>query len=419
MENKFADRKTLLVIGGGISGITAALEAAEVGFSVVLVEKEAFLGGRAIRMHQYFPKMCPPTCGMEVNFKRFRNNPRIKYYTLSEVERIEGEPGNYKVTILTNPRYVTDRLSQGHPCLDLISSEIDDPFNLGLSKTKALYMPHDMAFPFRHVLVPEALTDEEKNKLKEMCKDGEIDFDMKPERTEIEVGAIIVATGWEPYDASKLDNLGYGTCKNVITNLIMERLASRKGPTGGKILRPSDSKEALNVAFVQCAGSRDEKHLPYCSAVCCMASMKQARYVREKNPDAKVTIFYIDVRVIGRHEKYYYDLLEDENVRFIKGKVGKITAEAPGEDPVLEVEDTLGGKKLTEKFDLAVLATGMVPSIKENKLPGDIEYDAYGFLDPSNAAKAIFPVGVARRPEDVARATKDATSAVLKAFQYL
>ncbi|MBU1628021.1 CoB--CoM heterodisulfide reductase iron-sulfur subunit A family protein [bacterium] len=419
MENKFADRKTLLVIGGGISGITAALEAAEVGFNVVIVEKEAFLGGRVVRMYQYFPKNCPPTCGMEVNFKRIRNNPRVKFFTLSEVEKIEGEPGNYKVTILTKPRYVTDKLSQGNPCINMVTSEIDDPFNLGLSKTKALNLPHDMAFPFRHVLVPNALTEDEKNKLKEACKNGEIDFDMKPERTEINVGAIVVATGWQPYDAKNLDSLGYGKYKNVITNIIMERLASRRGPTEGKILRPADSKPAQNIAFVQCAGSRDENHLPYCSAVCCMASMKQARYVKEKNPDAKITIFYIDIRVIGRHEKYYYDLLEDQNVRFIKGKVGKITADGASGDLILDVEDTLGGKKLNEKFDFVVLATGMVPSIKDTKLPGSFKYDAYGFLDPANVSKGIFPVGVARRPEDVSRATKDATSAVLKAIPFL
>jgi len=419
MNSSFSDRKTLLVIGGGIGGVTAALEAAEVGFKVVLVEKQPFLGGRAIRMYQYFPKQCPPTCGMEINFKRIKSNPRITCYTMAEVEKIEGEPGNYMASIVLNPRYVTDKFSQGNQCLDIIKSEIDDSFNLGLSKVKALYLPHDMAFPFRHVLEPDALTEEEKSKLMESCKDGEIDFDMKPEQFEVDVGAIIVATGWEPYDANKLDNLAYGSCKNIITNVVMERLASRTGPTEGKILRPSDSKEPANVAFVQCAGSRDENHLPYCSAVCCMASMKQARYIREKLPDANITIFYIDIRVIGRHEKYYYDLLEDDKVKFIKGKVGKITYDGSNHNPVLEVEDTLGGKKLSEQFDLAILATGMVPTTKDVKIPYDVKYDDYGFLDPSNVSKGIFPVGVARRPEDVSRATKDATSAVLKAIQYL
>jgi quinone-modifying oxidoreductase, subunit QmoA len=419
METNFTNRKSLLVIGGGISGISAALEAAEVGFNVILVEREAYLGGRVLRMYQYFPKNCPPSCGMEINFKRIRNNPRIKYYTLSTVEKITGEPGNYKATIVVNPRYVTDMFSQGQPAADLVSSQIDNPFNLGLSKMKALFMPHDMAFPQRHVLVPSALTEDEKNKLKAACPNGEIDFDMKPEKIEVEVGAIIVATGWDPYDAKKLENLSFGSCKNVITNVIMERLAAKTGPTEGKIQRPSDGKEPQNIAFVQCAGSRDENHLPYCSAVCCMASLKQARYVREKLKDAKITIFYIDIRVIGRHEKYYYDLLDDANVRFIKGKVGKITYDAGNHDPVLEVEDTLGGKKLSEKFDLAVLATGMVPTMTKSKIPIDIKYDSYGFIDLANVSKGIIPVGVARRPEEVSRSVKDATGAVIRAMQFL
>ena len=168
---------------------------------------------------------------------------------------------------------------------------------------------------------------------------------MTEEEIEVEVGAVIVATGWRPYDATKLDNLGFGQYPNVITNVMMERLAAAGGPTGGEIVRPSDGKKAENVAFVQCAGSRDENHLPYCSAVCCMASLKQARYLREKNENSKATVFYIDIRTVGRLEKFYYDMLDDEKVSFVKGKVAKITEEPGSQDLILDVEDTLSRRE--------------------------------------------------------------------------
>ena len=187
--------------------------------------------------------------------------------------------------------------------------------------------------------------------------------------------AVIVATGWEPYDATKLDNLGFGTYSNIITNMMMERLAAPNGPTQGKILRPADQKAPETVAFVQCAGSRDENHLPYCSYICCMASLKQTRYLREQDPDVNVTIFYIDIRTIGRLEDFYYDLLEDEKVTFVKGKVAGIEeASTPG-NLVLDVEDTIAGRKPEPEFDMVVLATGIVPEIADSPIPFDLEMD--------------------------------------------
>ncbi|MFH1740515.1 MAG: FAD-dependent oxidoreductase, partial [bacterium] len=263
-----SEAKRILVVGGGISGITAAVEAAEVGYEVILVEKEAYLGGRVMRMHQYFPKLCPPTCGMEINLRRIRQNPRITVYTLAEVENVSGSAGNFEVTLKLNPRYVTGKapLMEAHE--ELVNSERPDDFNYGMGKTKALYVPHESAYPMLHVLDRAALSVEDKERLQGACPKGAIDFDMPTERIKIAVGSIVIATGWQPYDASKIDNLGFSRCDNVITNVMMERLASQNGPTNGKILRPSDGAEVKNVAFVQCAGSRDENHLPYCSAVC-------------------------------------------------------------------------------------------------------------------------------------------------------
>jgi len=408
----------ILVIGGGISGISAAADAAEFGCEVVLVEKEPYLGGRIVRMNQYFPKLCPPTCGMEINTRRVRQNPRITVYTMAEVQNVSGQAGDYTATISVKPRYVTGKQPVTQEHIDAVTTEVPNAFNYGMDKTKALFLPHAAAFPMMHVLDKGALTSEEVEKLKVASPADAIDLDMKEETIEEKFDAIIVATGWRPYDVTKLDNLGAGKYANVITNVVMERLASVEGPTQGKILRPSDGKEPATVAFVQCAGSRDENHLPYCSAVCCMGSLKQTRYVREKAPEAKVTIFYIDIRTIGRFEKFYYDLLEDENISFVKGKVAKITEDPATKNPTVEVEEIMGGGKLSKQFDMVVLATGVVPSTADSLIPGiSLSCDDNGFLVDSSNGGGIFGAGCVKRPLDVSRSVKDSNAAVMKAIQ--
>jgi quinone-modifying oxidoreductase subunit QmoA len=412
------DIKHILVIGGGIAGITAALEAAEVGYKVILVEKEPYLGGRVMRMYRYFPKMFPPACGFEINTRRIRQNARIKVHTSATVESIEGTAGEYFVKIRIKPRYVTGTKPIDESMAEQLSSERPNDFNYGLDKTKALYMPHDMAYPSTYMLDREALSDNDANKLLRIAPEGAVDLEMTDKVTSAEVAAIIIATGWHPYDATKLDNLGFGSFPNVITNVMMERLASSSGPTGGQILRPSDNKPAENIAFVQCAGSRDDNHLPYCSAVCCMASLKQIRYTREKNENAKATMFYIDIRAVGRHEKFYYSLLDDNSISFIKGKVASIS-EDENHNLILDVEDTLSRETLHQGFDLVVLATGMVPNTEGLKFPFELNYDRYGFISGNGNSKGIYAAGCARHPCDVSRATKDSTSAALRAIQCL
>jgi quinone-modifying oxidoreductase subunit QmoA len=414
-----ASAKPILIIGGGIAGMTAAVEAAEVGYRVVLVEQEAYLGGRVMKSHRYFPKMCPPTCGFEINVRRIRQNPRISVHTLATVEEITGTAGDFKARIKVRPRYVTGAVSIEESVAEQLTSERVDDFNLGMSKTKALYLPHEMAYPPTYVLDREALSDADAARLEEVCPTGAIDLGMTEEEFEIEAGAVIVATGWRPYDATKLDDLGFGQFPNVITNVMMERFAAREGPTSGEIVRPSNGKKAEDVAFVQCAGSRDENHLPYCSAVCCMAALKQARYLREKNEESKVTIFYIDIRTIGRLEKFYYDLLEDENISYVKGKVAKISEESDTKDLILDVEDTLSGETLHPKFDMVILSTGIVPNTADMKIPFDLKVDDYGFVDGETDVDGVFAAGCADHPCDVARATKSSTAAAMKAIQCL
>lgn len=405
----------ILVIGGGISGLTTALEAAEVGHKVVLVEKEPSLGGKVARNNKYYTKLCPPTCGLEINFKRLKRNPLIQCFTLAEVEAISGEEGNYEVTIKVNPRYVNENCTACGECAKVCTTEIRNGFNYGMDKMKAAYLPHPMAFPMRYVIAPEIIGTEEAKKCREACKYNAIDLEMKEETIKVKVGAVVVATGWEPYDAAKIDNLGFGRCQNVITNVMMERLASPSGPTKGRIVRPSDGKEVKNIIFAQCAGSRDENHLPYCSGVCCLASLKQATYVKEQYPDAKATIFYIDIRALGKFEDFYTKVAADENVSLVRGKVAKVEEDPATSDLAVEVEDTLKGDKIRAKADMVVLATGIVPQPPGKNIA--VTCDEFGFITSDPSKLGIYGAGCVKGPAGVAQSVQGATGAALKAIQ--
>ncbi|MBU4500746.1 MAG: FAD-dependent oxidoreductase, partial [Gammaproteobacteria bacterium] len=264
MTDIVATNETILVVGGGISGMTAALEAAETGKNVVLVEKNPALGGRTSQLYRYFPKLCHPTCGLEINQRRLKNNPRIRVLTLAEVTGLEGGIGNYTASIKIKPRYVNENCTGCGDCERAVETEVPDPFNYNLGVHKAAYLPNAMAYPQRFVLDPAIIGTADADRAKAACKYGAIDLDMKEETIQVKAGAVIWATGWQPYDAAKIQPYGYGRFKNVITSVEFERLADIHGPTGGKILRPSDGKEAKNIAFIQCAGSRDENHLRHC-----------------------------------------------------------------------------------------------------------------------------------------------------------
>ena len=408
-------QKSILVIGGGISGITAAVEAAEVGYEVFLIEKSPYLGGRVTRTNQYFPKLCPPYCGLEINFKRIKANHNIKVFTMANVENISGAEGNYEVTVKLNPRLVTDNCTACGKCTEVCPVETPSELNLGMDMTKAIYLPSLMAYPMRYAIDSEACQGSDCSKCVSVCEYNAIDLAMTAQNLIINAGAIVVATGWKPYDATKIDNLHFGEYANVITNVMMERLAAADGPTNGRIIRPSDGKEVSSVAFAQCAGSRDENYNPYCSGVCCLASLKQATYIREKNPDAKVSIFYIDIRAMGSLEDFYLRVQSDENLSLIRGKVARISEDPETKDLIVEAEDTISGKMVKERVEMVVLATGIVPETAESKIPAEINYDDYGFIIPGTPG--IHAAGCSKRPADVATSVRDATGAAMKAIQ--
>ncbi|MFH2007369.1 MAG: FAD-dependent oxidoreductase [bacterium] len=405
-----AESKPILVVGGGVSGISTALELSEFGRPVILVEKEPFLGGKVAAFNKYFPKLCPPTCGLEINYKRLRKNANVTVHTMAQVTQVKGEAGSYEVTIEVQPRFVNDRCTACGDCAEACAAEREDTFNQGLGKTKAIYTAGNMAYPNRFVLDRAACAEGDLAKIKDACKFGAVDLDQTAQTLTEQVGAIVWATGWSSYDVSKVEYLGFGRLPDVITNLMMERLADNSGPTGGKLLRPSDGKEVESVAFVQCAGSRDVNHLAYCSGVCCLASLKQINYVRQAAPNAKIYMFHIDVRA-GKYEEFYTRVCGEQNVEIIKGKVAGIFPE--GDKLRLQVENIESGESLKVDVDLAVLATGIVPNTAE--LPFEGTRDDYGFLmlDPTSG---MIPTGCVRRPADVSTVVQDATGAAMRAL---
>jgi len=416
MTDVVATNQTILVVGGGISGMTAALEAAECGKDVVLIEKNHSVGGRVSQLYRYFPKLCFPTCGMEINARRFKAQSRIRVLTSAEVVHIEEGLGDYTATVRIVPRYVNENCTACGDCGRAVETEFDDEFEYGLGKRKAAYLPFKMAYPQRYAIDPRIIGTDEAEKAKAACKYDAIDLEMQNENVPIKAGAIIWATGWRPYDAAKIQAYGYDRFKNVITSVEFERLADPAGPTGGKLLRPSDGKEAKDIAFIQCSGSRDRNHLLHCSRICCMASLKQTTYVRDQ--EGKSTIYYIDIRAIDRFEDFYTKVKKEDTVSFIKSKVASITQDKATGDPILHGVNTEGYKRYSNRHDLVVLAVGMEPSSK-GSLPVELAVNPNGFIEADEKNGGIFAAGCAADALDVNRAVQSATASALRAIQVI
>ncbi|MCK5377403.1 MAG: CoB--CoM heterodisulfide reductase iron-sulfur subunit A family protein, partial [Acidobacteria bacterium] len=347
-----------------------------------------------------------------INTRRLERNPRIRVLTGARVTGAEQKDGGWAVEITNNPAYVKANCTACGDCEKVCTTEVDDPHNLGMSKAKAIRLPHPNAWPNRYVFDRATVTDDEAKKIADSCTYGAIDLDAAESTETVEVNAVVVATGWKPYPIENLDELG-GGFSDVIANVQMERMAAASGPTGGKIQKPSNGEAPANVAFVQCSGSRDVNHLNYCSGVCCLASLKQAQYVKEQLPDAEVTMYYIDRRTPGRNEDFLLKVAALEGVKLVKGKVGKV--EQNGGSLKLKVEDVESETILEAEHDLVVLATGMVPNAVDDDLAVFTRKDDDGFvLDDIESSVTV--AGVARRPEDVAASVRDATGAAARAL---
>jgi quinone-modifying oxidoreductase subunit QmoA len=385
-----------VVIGGGIAGITAAVELAETGRQVVLVEKHPWLGGQVTRFGNYFPKLCPPSCGLEIHYRRIRNHPLISWYTGTEVKGIGGKRGDFRIRLAIAAEMINERCTACGRCAEVCPTE-----------PRAAGMEAGLSFPMKYHIDPGTCLGASCARCVEECPVDAIRLDAKERETEIRASAVIVASGWRSYDPSKLEQYAWSDSADVLSNMEFEDMLAACREGNRELVRPSDGRAPGRIAFVQCAGSRDERHLPYCSAVCCSASLKHALTLSESYPEIHIEIFYIDLRLTGRNERLLQKAETMNRITLTKGKVGRITCE--GEQPVLEVEDIGAGKKRKDPFDLVVLATGMVPN---NPLPG-LAVNEYGFLQEEQEA-GIYPAATCKRPMDVSSSVKDATAAALK-----
>ena len=418
MSEVIATNQTILVVGGGISGVTAAIEAAECGKQVILVEKNPSLGGRVSQLYKYFPKLCYPSCGMEINLRRIKANRNLRVLTMTEVSGVSGESGNYSVTLKTAPRYINENCTACGECEKAVEAEFDSEYDYGMKKRKGAYLPFNMAYPQRYVLDPRMIGTDDAEKAKGACKYDAIDLDMQESETTITVGAIIWATGWQPFDADKIQPYGHDRIANVVSSVEFERMLDPFGPTGGKIVRPSDGEEAKNVAFIQCAGSRDRNYLKHCSRICCMATLKQTTYLREKfEDDFKASVYYIDIRAIDRIDDFYQNVQNDPNVTFVKSKVASITEDKATGNPVLHGVNTEGYHRYSNPHDLVVLAVGMEPSVPKDAFPVDVVVNDNGFIEADEKNGGIFAAGCSSDALDVNRAVQSATASALRAIQ--
>ncbi len=404
----------VLIVGAGIAGITAAVEAAETGLSVILVEKNSYIGGKVAQFNKYFPKLCPPSCGLEINIRRLRTNPLIKLFTLTDVTGVLKTDGKYNATLKQNPRYVNNQCTACGDCANACPQLRKNDFNYNMDENTSIYIPYENAYPQKYIIDKSTCLGDSCNECVDVCKYKAIDLNEKENLISVEVDSVIWATGWEPYNAANLDLLGFGKYPDVITNLMMERLSAADGPTKGQILRPSTNEKINSVAFVQCAGSRDENHLEYCSSVCCMASLKQTRYIRDQYPDTEIHVHYIDVRSNGLLEDFYTTVQKDDKIHFHRGKVAKVFRDDSTGNLIIEAEDSLTGKLMQNQVELVVLATGMKPNT--NNLPVDKSLiDENGFLKLNG--NGMTGCGVITKPKDVASTVQEATGSVLKAIQ--
>ena len=437
-----------LVIGGGIAGITAAVNLADNGISTYLVEKESSIGGNMAKIGKVFsPDKLAEECAM-CSLSPLMNevvaNPKITLFTWTEVESLSGSAGNFTVKLRKKPRYVHDNCTGCGRCSRACPVMVENEFNCGSVDKKAISLSFSQAVPKTYCIDPDKclqMNGETCGKCADVCKSGAIDFSQKEEIVELNVGAVIVATGFKEYDASQKPQYGYGIFKNVITQMELARMLGINGPTRGALIRPSDLRTASDIirsstdafesdsssedssdhsddtgtpkriVMIQCVGSRDEKEggNRYCSRYCCMAALKHSSLIKRKYPGTEVTICYVDLRALGFYENYYR-AVQDMGVRFVRGRPAEIM-EKPDKSLVVRIEDTLNQKIRELPADLVVLSVAMIPSQGTRKIAGvlNLSQDESGFIKErhsklkpvDSSLDGIFVCGTAQSPKDI------------------
>ena len=429
-------KKRALVIGGGIAGIQTALDIADAGFEVDIVEKKPTIGGKMTQIDKTFPTLDCAACILTPKMVDCAQNEKIHIYAYSEVAAVKGFVGNFKVTIRKKARFVdTTKCTGCGLCTEKCpQKKVPNEFNLGLDTRRAIYIPFAQAVPKVATIDPDYCNMLQKGKCgvcARVCSAGAIDYTQKDELIEEEYGAIVAATGFNPIDLSQFNEFAYAQSPDVVSSLEFERLMNAAGPTGGTLLRPSDGKHPRTIVFVQCVGSRcdgAQKGKPYCSKICCMYTAKHAMLCREKYPDTEVYVFYIDVRTPGKNfDEFYRRAVEEYGVHYIKGMVGKVVPQ----NGVLKVQasDLLDNRQLHIDADMVVLAAAIEPDKSARSLAtmltasmdtNDFFTEAHPKLRPVESPTAgIFLSGTCQGPKDIPETVAQAGAAAAKVIGLL
>jgi heterodisulfide reductase subunit A len=442
---EFPALKSALVIGGGIAGMQASVDLADLGFAVNLVEKEPFLGGLAARAGRFFPtddcaiciqspasdvKTVTHTSRKCVYRSGFSEIPNLNIFTNSKVVDVEGVPGNYEVTIEKKPRYVDESKCVGCDlCTTVCPVEAPDEHNAKLKTRKAIYMRVPNVHPPVYAIDEKVCKFHDCAKCVKVCPTKAIDLNQKSEQVTLNVGGIIVSTGFQEWDSSTIKEYHYDDYPDVITNLELARMIDGFGPTNGLVVRPSDGKPAKKIVFIQCVGSRDKRWNLYCSSICCMISLKHASLIKSAYRDADITVCYIDVRTTGREHEDYYERAREIGVKFVKGRPSEISVNPETNRLVVDVEDELLKRLLELEADLVVLAPAMIPAEGTKELAEvlGLELAEDGFFQEYNAKlrptetklRGIYLCGGVTYPKDAPTTSLHAHSAAIKAAKFL
>ncbi len=419
--------KRALVVGAGIAGIQAALDIANAGYEVVLVEKEPSIGGHMAQLSETFPTLDCSQCILTPRTVETGRHPNIRLMTYSEIDSVSGYVGNFKVRIRQKARYVDFKACTGcGVCLEKCPGRNESWFERGLVRGKAIYRLLPQAVPNRPVIDAKSCLYLTKGKCgicAKVCPTGAIRYDDTDKYVEEEVGAIVLATGYELLDATTLGSYGVGLVPDVVDGLAFERLLSASGPTSGEVKRPSDGKVPKKVVFVQCAGSRDSTSgMPYCSKICCMYTAKQAILYKHRVHDGEATICYIDVRTPGKGFEEFYKRATDDGIQYLRGKVSKIFRQ--GDKVKVWASDTLAGRKVELDADLVVLATAVVANPDGVALARKLktQIDTHGFMTEAHPklrpvetlTAGFFLAGCGQGPKDIPETVAQASAAAAK-----